>query len=140
MKQIKLLKAVYDGYEQIIEFKIQNSQQTVMWGHMISHDEYIESGSKQYDSDENIEASFTIELVMDIKVATEAKPSMIIQEIENSSHVKCVGIVKNVISSDSIMCEIGMLGDVIVELEKPSSEIIEGMCVEFTGILELELL
>ena len=140
MAQIKLLKATYDGYEQIIEFKIQNHPQTFMWGHMISHDEYIESGSKQYDSDENVEASFSIELVMDIEEAIEAKFSMIIQEIENSSHVKCVGIVKNVISSDSIMCEIGILGDVIVELEKSNSEIVEGMYVEFTGNLELELL
>jgi len=140
MAQIELLKAIYDGYEQIIEFKFQNHPQTVMWGHIISHDEYIDSGTKQYDPDENAEASFTIELVMDIEAAIEAKSSMIIQEIENSSHVKCVGIVKNVISSDSVMCEISILGDVIVELEKSNLEIVEGMYVEFTGNLELELL
>ena len=98
MAQIELLKASYDGYEQIIEFRIQNPQQTVMWGHMISHDEYLESGSMQYDSDKNVEASFSIELVMDLKTAIESKSLMAIQEIENSSHIKCVGIVKNMIS------------------------------------------
>ncbi|WP_312102923.1 hypothetical protein [Pygmaiobacter massiliensis] len=140
MAQIELLKASYDGYEQIIEFRIQNPQQTVMWGHMISHDEYLESGSMQYDSDKNVEASFSIELVMDLKTAIESKSLMAIQEIENSSHIKCVGIVKNMISSDSIMCEVAILGDVIVELEKPNAEIEEGMFVEFTGNLELEFL
>ena len=140
MAQIKLLKTIYDGYEQIIEFGIQKLPQTILWGHMISHDEYVESGSKQYDSDENVEVSFSVVLVMDLKTVTEVKSPMIIQEIENSSHIKCVGIVKNVRSSDSIMCDIGILGDVIVELEKPNSEIVEGMFVEFTGNLELELL
>lgn len=140
MAQIELLKTIYDGYEQIIEFKMKNHSQIVMWGHMISHDEYIESGEKQYDPIENVEASFTIELVMDIKTTNEAKSTITIQEIENSSHVKCGGIVKNVISSDSIMCEIDILGEVIVELEKSNSEIVEGMYVEFTGNLELELL
>lgn len=140
MAQIELLKIMYEGYEQLIEFKMQGRPHTVMWGHMISHDEYIESGIKKYDSIKNVEASFTIELVMDIKTAIEAKSPMTIQEIENSSHVKCVGIVKSVISSDSIMCEIGILGEVIVELEKSNSKILEGMYVEFTGNLELELI
>lgn len=122
-----------------IEFRIQNPQQTVMWGHMISHDKYVESGSRQYDSDKKVEASFSIELVMDLKIAIESKSLIAIQEIENSSHIECVGIVKNMISVDSIMCEVAILGDVIVELEKPNSEIQEGMFVEFTGNLELEL-
>lgn len=140
MVRIEILRVTYDGYEQIIEFIMQDDPKHIMWAHMISYDEYIENGTKQCNPTESVEASFTVELVMNIKKVIEAKSSMAIQEIENSSHVKCVGIVKSVIAPDSIMCNVGTLGNVIVELEKPNSEIVEGMQVEFTGNLELQII
>ena len=51
MAKINLLKVSYDGYERIYEFRIQNMQQTLMWGHMLFFDEYVESGSRQFDFD-----------------------------------------------------------------------------------------
>ena len=140
MAKINLLKVSYDGYERIYEFRIQNMQQTLMWGHMLFFDEYVESGSRQFDFDKNVEVTFSIELVMEFITTIESKALITMQEIKNSPHIKCVGIIKNIISSDLVICEVAILGDVTVELEKPNAEIKEGMFVEFTGNLELKLL
>lgn len=139
MAKIDIINVVYDGYERLIKFKIQNDSNLIMWAHAIAHNEYIESGLKQCNPIERVEASFTIELVLNINPVIEDKTPMVIQEIEKSSHIRCIGIIDRVISPDSFICNIEKLGQVTVELEKSNLEIFEGMKVEFAGNLEIEI-
>ncbi|MBI9051512.1 MAG: hypothetical protein JEZ00_18965 [Anaerolineaceae bacterium] len=138
MKKIELVNVKYDGYERLYKIILTNDSERIMFAYSVEPDEYIESGFYQFDSKKIVEAKFFIEWVREVNLSVE-KQVMILQDIENSSHVHCIGIVEKIIEDDSFTCNLGDFGTVIVELEKNNRDIHENMKVEFTGNLSVEI-
>jgi hypothetical protein len=144
MKKIELIYVEYDGIVRQVKFRIVGSPEHVMFAFYTKgfldtvEGDYIESGTYQYPPGKMLDVDFLIVFVTEISPIADNVPLMIIHEIENSSYVRCVGIIKEIISENSFICSLGKFGDVIVILESTKIEFTEKMRVEFVGELSFK--
>lgn len=76
---------------------------------------------------------------MEANKAGEDLMPMFIQDLSGSSHIQCIGTVRELINNESFYCTLPILGDIAVELEKSNADICENMKVEFLGNLTIYL-
>jgi hypothetical protein len=140
MDKIEITDVIYDGYERLYRFFINSRSGIALWGHGLNHEEYIESGSRQYKVPEQKTVELRIDWVNTVVPVYEDAVIGVFQEIGESSHIKCIGIVERILNGDSFLCNAGEFGNITVELETAVSEIQENMLVEFSGNLEVEFI
>lgn len=138
MDKIEITDVIYDGYERLYRFFIHSRSKIALWGHGLNHEEYIESGSHQYKVPERKTVELRIEWVNTVVPVYEDAALGVFQEVGESSHIKCIGIVERILNDDSFLCNVGEFGSITVELETSANEIQEKMVVEFSGNLEVE--
>lgn len=140
MPKIEVLNVIYDGYERLYTIKIDEGLNKIIWAHGIAHGDYIECGSRQSKPPKKADVIFSIEWVLEVSQVDEEVLPIFIQDINGSSHVRCIGTVSKLIDQYSFWCTIPTLGEVVIELERGNTDICVNMNVEFTGNLKMELL
>ncbi len=106
---------------------------------MIDYNQYKLDGSRKYIPPLIASGLFKIEWVLCVKEVNEQQESALIQNIDNSSHVNCIGTIEKIIDDYTFVCFLDILGKVTVELEEANNVIHEKMKVQFTGNLAFEI-
>lgn len=139
MEKVKIQEVKYDGYERLYKLELPDKSNLVLWAHGIVHDQYIESGFEVCNETKFRFAEFRIEWVNEVNKVGDDVLIGFGQNIIGSSHIKCVGIVEEVIDNDTVICCVGSLGSIQVEFESGNFKFDEKNKIEFFGNLEVEL-
>jgi hypothetical protein len=137
MENVIIRKVEYDGYERQYKIDLPDKNLT-LWAHGIVYDCYIESGVEVFDSTEIQHADLIVEWVTSVNIVDEKILIGFKQDINESSHITCVGLIEEVIDNFCIKCNIGDLGIVTVELEFGYNSSKVNQKIRFTGNLGVE--
>jgi hypothetical protein len=139
MQQAEVKSVIADGYERTAQVFAAGINETV-WCRFIQHDDYVEPGEQPAKPKigDRIEGRFSIQLVTEYSVLSNAEAPGFSQPIEQSSHIVAIGRVYEKIDDFTYLCDIGSLGDAIAVEFEDAVEIGPGTIVKIRGSLELE--
>lgn len=138
MRNFKINKIYGEGYERWAYVTIDKSQEEICV-HFLEYDEYLENSNNPSKRERGTitRGNLCITLVTDFYYVDEAIKGYW-QKHTNSSNITAIGKVKEILSSDSVKCEIEGLGDEILVEFEDDIEVEVDTSIKIEGSLELE--
>lgn len=134
----KIIQIKSDGYERCIGVKCYELDMKILWLYFMDN-EYLEPGEKLkiISKDGEIDFDVSIVFVNKYEILDDFARLEMRQPIDKSSHVKVKALVIRIIDEWSVVCNIGVLKNVVVEFETKIFGVNVGQKLYFDGELQI---
>lgn len=134
----KIIQIKSDGYERCINIECYDPRVGTIWCYFLDK-EYLEPGQEMKSMLNGVEVDFDVSVVFVNKyeVLDDSAPLKMRQSIEQSSHVQVIALVVRIIDEWTMVCNIDVLKNVVVEFETKLSGVNVGQKLSFEGELQM---
>ncbi len=134
----KIIQTIPDGYERCINIECYDSKIGTIWCYFLDK-EYMDTGQGVQSMMSGVEVDFDMSIVFvnRYNVLNDFATLEMKQPIERSSYVQVKALVVQIVDQWTVICDIGVLKNVLVEFESKISEINVGQKLSFEGELQM---
>ncbi|MCX7748284.1 MAG: hypothetical protein N2645_15575 [Clostridia bacterium] len=138
----RISKIKSEGYERYLKIDFDDKSLGSLWFYFVDCDQYAENEDEQgiLRIGQKVKVVPSIEWVNTYTKVNSSEETVLKQPIQESPHVEAIALVTQIIDEDTIVCDLGTLSQITIELEKKADSIRVGDKIKFTGNLKAEIL